>query len=251
MTKALLTLHGLQAINDKGKLTKMGKQMATLPLDPVYARVLLASFEHGCASAMIDLVSLLGSRDSLLSSNMVTRDAANAAHQKFRHRTGDHLLLLNVLRAFEDVDKDERAQWCRDNFVNARSLKQVLEARKQLRERCERMGLSWADSDGGELGGEAETDAILTSLVGGLFANSALLQPDGTYRHALSRQAIHIHPGSTLHLKKAEAIIYDELVLTTKTYARGVSAISPLLLRSGAPNVFEATAERSAGMDEE
>lgn len=34
-----------------------------------------------------------------------------------------------------------------------------------------------------------------------------------------------IHPGSSLCDKKVPAIVYDELVYTTRIYARGVSAI--------------------------
>jgi hypothetical protein len=68
-------------------------------------------------------------------------------------------------------------------------------------------------------------------------------------------QTIYIHPGSVLHLKKAPAIVYDELVrflvllatpmametltlremhqvLTTKRYARGVSSIDLSFIRS-------------------
>jgi len=35
-----------------------------------------------------------------------------------------------------------------------------------------------------------------------------------------------------MHNKKAPAILYDELVLTTKTYARGVSSVEPTQIRS-------------------
>ena len=98
--------------------------MASLPLEPVYARVLLASFELGCPRDIIDLVALLGARDSLLISNIATRDEANKARRKFAHRTGDHIMLLNILRAYEDVEGHMKAAWCRDNFINARAMGQ-------------------------------------------------------------------------------------------------------------------------------
>lgn len=226
--------------------------MASLPLDPVYARVLLASFAEGCPREIVDLVSLLGSKDQLLINTAATRDLAHAARQKFVHRRGDHLLLLNILRAFEELDeRDERKAWCRDNFVSYKAMLAVLDARKQLRERVERLGLGeWSQSVGDE------DEPVLNALVGGLFANTALRQEDGTYRHTLTKQVRHrflflrsrrtptpfppparsqvvaIHPSSTLHNKKAPAILYDELVLTTKTYARGVSSIEPTQIRS-------------------
>ncbi|GAA5881642.1 hypothetical protein JCM3774_005706 [Rhodotorula dairenensis] len=231
---ALLTLHGLEALDKKGRITPLGRKMAQLPLEPVYARVLLTSFTEGCPREIIDLVSLLGSKDQLVINTASTREQANAARQKFVHRTGDHLMLLNILRAYEELDgKDERKAWCKDNFVSFKAMQSVLDARKQLRERVERLGLGdWEQS----VGDEAEP--VLNALVGGLFANTALLQEDGSYRHTLTKQNVAIHPSSTLHNKKAPAIIYDELVLTTKTYARGVSSVPPRAIRHKAPSVF-------------
>ena len=186
-----MTLHGLEALDKQGRITKLGRQMAQLPLEPVYARVLLTSFAEGCPREIIDLVSLLGSRDQLLINTASTREQANAARQKFVHRTGDHMLLLNILRAYEELDgKDERKAWCKDNFVSFKAIQSVLDARKQLRERVERLGLGdWEES----VGDEAEP--VLNALVGGLFANTALLQEDGSYRHTLTKQVSLARPG--------------------------------------------------------
>lgn len=51
-------------------------------------------------------------------------------------------------------------------------------------------------------------------------------------------QPIYIHPGSLMYQKRAPGIMYDELVLTTKTYARGVSGIELAWLRSKVSNGF-------------
>ncbi|EMS21675.1 hypothetical protein NBRC10512_002503 [Rhodotorula toruloides] len=231
---ALLTLIGLNALDKRGKITPLGRQMAQLPLDPVYARVLAASFIEGCPREMIDLVSLLGSKDQLLINTSSTRDAANAARQKFVHRTGDHMMLFNILRAYEELDgKDERKQWCKDNFISFKAMSSVLDARKQLLERAQRLKLGDPDASAGD-----EAEPVLNALIGGLFANTALRQEDGSYRHTMTKQLVAIHHSSTLHGKKAPAIIDDELVLTTKTYARGISSIEPSQIRSKAPSLF-------------
>lgn len=241
VVSALLALHGLEATDKLGKITALGRQMASLPLEPMYSRVLLSSFASGCPRDIIDLVSLIGARDSLLVNSMATRDAANAARKKFVHRSGDHMMLLNLLRAYEDVEPDEQKKWCRDNFINPRAMFLVLDSRKQLRERCERMKLDWEPSAG------EDTDVVLSTLVEGLWANTALLQPDGSYRHSLTRQVRHhlpsrvswrltrsplqiiaIHPGSIVHNKKAPAIIYDELVRDS-FLARAASLLTILL----------------------
>jgi ATP-dependent RNA helicase DHX33 len=187
VSSALLTLHGLAALDANGRITEFGKRMASLPLDPLYSRVLLSSFEEDCPRDVIDLVSLLGARDALLVNTVTTRDAANAARKKFVHRTGDHMMLLNILRAYEDVEVEDRKAWCKDNFINVRSLNQVLDTRKQLTERCQRLGLDCEPS-----AGEA-AEPVLNACISGLFGNTALMQPDGSYRHTVSRQVSSIH----------------------------------------------------------
>lgn len=181
---ALLTLRGLNALDSKGRITSVGHQMAQLPLDPVYSRVLLASFTEGCPRETIDLVALLGSSDQLLINSAASRDAATAARSKFIHRTGDHMMLLNILKAFEELEETgERKVWCKDNFISIKAMNGVLDARKQLRERVERLKLGdWRLSAGDD------AEPVLSALVGGLFSNTALRQEDGTYRHTLTKQ---------------------------------------------------------------
>jgi ATP-dependent RNA helicase DHR2 len=41
----------------------------------------------------------------------------------------------------------------------------------------------------------------------------------------LGNQTVAIHPSSVLFGKKVEAIVFSEFVFTTKSFARGVSAV--------------------------
>ncbi|GAA6009758.1 hypothetical protein JCM11491_001088 [Sporobolomyces phaffii] len=257
---AMLTLHGLGAMTAKGAITKVGLEMAQLPLDPVYAKVVLASFVQGCPLEAINLVALLGSKEQILAVSSHHRDEATERRKKFQHRSGDHWTLLNILEAFEELGqhapgdaREERKEWCRQHFISYKAMLQVLDARKQLRERIERLKLGdWETSCrtdfGGEDGakvGEEGYEQVLNALTAGLFSNVAIRNEDGTYRHAITRSAIAIHPSSSMHNRKAPAIVYDELVLTTKTYARGVSEIDPRTIRNQVPAVFGAGAGAS------
>jgi hypothetical protein len=57
-----------------------------------------------------------------------------------------------------------------------------------------------------------ETDSVLKAFLSGFFQNTALLQPDGTYRSVVGGQTISIHPASSMFGKRVEAIMYNELV---------------------------------------
>lgn len=64
-----------------------------------------------------------------------------------------------------------------------------------------------------------------------MITTAAFRYPADTFLSSATFQNVAIHPSSTLHNKKAPAIVYDELVLTTKTYARGVSSVAPKAIR--------------------
>jgi ATP-dependent RNA helicase DHX8/PRP22/ATP-dependent RNA helicase DHR2/ATP-dependent RNA helicase DHX33 len=66
-----------------------------------------------------------------------------------------------------------------------------------------------------------ETDSVLKSFLSGFFQNTALLQPDGTYKSVVGGQTISIHPGSSMFGKRVEAIMYNELVSQKEKGIRG------------------------------
>lgn len=186
--------------------------MLRYPLDPIHARILIASFEHGCPLEIIDILSLINS-GNLFVDRMSDRESAAESRTKFLHRDGDHLTALNVFRAYlalsEDQDQDqdqemaessllgksqsktrgrmrrngkaarsELSNWCKDNHVNQRTLAQAIKIRQQLRELAEKDGKDWKISCG------SETTSAIRSLLAGLFMNTAVIQSDGTFRQA-------------------------------------------------------------------
>ncbi|KAF9038321.1 P-loop containing nucleoside triphosphate hydrolase protein [Hymenopellis radicata] len=227
------TLYMLGALSMEKELTPIGRSMTAFPLEPIYARAIVESKEHGCTSEIISIVSILSCTSKLFLDNSEQRDAIADVRRKFRHHSGDHLTALNVLRAYEDLaseTKNKRRQWCRDHFLNERSLSEAKDIADQLKQVCKRNGMDPNTSSGDN------EDAILQSLGCGLCQNVAFLQPDGSYKQVIGASIVKIHPSSTMFEKKVEAIIYDELIYTNHTYARGVSSISKSMFASC--NVF-------------
>ena len=71
-----------------------------------------------------------------------------------------------------------------------------------------------------------EHNDILKSFLRGYVLNTAILQADGKYRTVMGSQVVQIHPSSVLAGKqKYEAVMFEELVYTSKAYMRGVSRI--------------------------
>jgi pre-mRNA-splicing factor ATP-dependent RNA helicase DHX16 len=63
--RALEQLYALGALNDRGELTKIGRQMAEFPTDPMLAKAILAADKYGCVEEVLSIVSMLGEASAL------------------------------------------------------------------------------------------------------------------------------------------------------------------------------------------
>ncbi|KAG6373740.1 P-loop containing nucleoside triphosphate hydrolase protein [Boletus reticuloceps] len=220
---ALKSLWLLGALDNSKTLTTLGRQMATFPIEPYLARIILTSKTHGCAVEVIDIVSLLSSSSKLFLDVSDQRDAITDARRKFRHPSGDHFTMLNAFRSYQEIaaseSKSERKAWCRKHYLNERTFTEALKIRDQLRVICRRVDLDWRASRS-----DIE-EPVLRCFTAGLMQQSAMLQPDGSYKQLMGQLVVKIHPASTLCDKKVPAIIFDELVYTGHAYARGVSSV--------------------------
>lgn len=189
---SLISLFGLNALDSTGQITPLGRKLAAFPLDPPFARALIASEELGCLVDIIDILAVLSASSKvMLDPPSEQREAAVEARQKFVHRSGDHLTLLNILRAYMDVnranDRGNTRSWCNSNWFGEKALRESLSIRAQLRSTCQYMKM-----DCTEKAGDTQ-DNILKSLLAGLFINTALLQPDGSYKQIVGqRVSAHI-----------------------------------------------------------
>ena len=211
---AFQTLGGLGALSGPTTITPLGLDMLRYPLDPGHARILIASFNLGCASEIIDVLSLVVS-GPIWVDRANDRESAAASRAKFIHRDGDHLTALNVFRAYLALREQRRSgqgmgeslpTWCRENHVNGKTLAAALKVRDQLRELARRNGKNPDESCG------SNTELVVRALLQGLFMNTAVVQSDGSYRQTAGNLQVKIHPSSVLMSKKVPAIVYDELV---------------------------------------
>ncbi|KLO17295.1 P-loop containing nucleoside triphosphate hydrolase protein [Schizopora paradoxa] len=261
------TLWMLGALDTEGNLTPTGRAMSLFPVEPQQSRALLESRIHGCTREVLAIVAIQSASSKVFydpgsgsaadsnepgSRDIERRDQAQAARAKFIHISGDHMTLLNVFRAYEDLLKSsggdsksakaERRDWCNRHFLHERALTEALDIQTQLRRICDTMrgreasfGLSdpnieldWRSSVAEGPGSTVEAEKVLKCLMTGLVQHGALRSAERGYCPIMDKsKTIKIHPSSTLAGKKFDAIMYDELLFTNSgsTYARCVSAI--------------------------
>jgi ATP-dependent RNA helicase DHX8/PRP22 len=56
---ALENLYALNALDDEGLLTKLGRRMAEFPLEPPLSKMLLTSVDLSCADEIITIIAML------------------------------------------------------------------------------------------------------------------------------------------------------------------------------------------------
>ncbi len=230
LIRALEQLYALGALNDRGELTKPGRQMAEFPTDPMLARSVLAAARLGCVEEVLSIVAMLGEAAALFHRPKERRVLADAARARFSVRGGgDHAALLNVWNQW--VDAGFSPAWARENFLQPRALARARDVRDQLAKLCERVEVPVSSAGAHNL---LPTQKALTA---GFFPNAARLQRGGdAYRTVKSGLTVHLHPSSTLFDERPRWVIFYELVLTSKEFMRTNMPIQPEWLVEAAPH---------------
>ena len=104
--------------------------MSEFPLDPMLSKmVITASNKYYCSKEILTIVSLL-SVPNIFHRPRDQQIEADAAKKKYIHQDGDHITMLNAFNAY--MNKGMNADYCWENYLNARALKQASDVRRQL-----------------------------------------------------------------------------------------------------------------------
>ena len=229
---ALNQLFALQALNHQGELTKLGRQMAEFPTDPMLAKAILAADKLNCVEEVLSIVSMLSEASALFFRPKDKKIHADSARGRFTVKEGgDHLTLLNIWNQW--VDSDFSFVWAKENFLQQRSLTRARDVRDQLAKLCERVEVTISSC------GAADLMPIQKAITAGFFPNAARLQRGGdSYRTVKNNTTVYIHPSSVLMDSNPpiKMVVYYELVQTSKEYMRSCMPIKPEWLHEAAPH---------------
>ncbi|CKL16709.1 ATP-dependent RNA helicase hrpA [Neisseria meningitidis] len=132
--------------NTRYRLTKLGEQMARLPIDPKIARILLAAKKHDCMAEILMIASALSIQDPR-ERPLEARDAAAKAHERFTDKQSDFLAYLNIWDSFQrerdkGLSNKQLVQWCRQYFLSHLRMREWRELHHQLAQTAIEMGLT-------------------------------------------------------------------------------------------------------------
>lgn len=217
-------LSELNALDDAGHLTKIGRALAKLPLDPRIARMLFEASQRGCLNELLVLAAALSIQDPR-DRPIDAQEAADNAQQQFDDAESDFMSFLKLWNFYIDLKEKgstnrEMKNTLQRKFLSANRLREWGEVHQQLTAMVKDQ--KWTLN-----ATPATYDQIHLALMAGLLGNIGLKhETDPVYLGARSIK-FSIHPGSNLFKKGGKWIMAAELVETTRLYARSVAKIQP------------------------
>ena len=227
---ALEQLYALGALNHKGELTKLGRRMAELPVDPMMSKMILASEKYKCTEQILSIAAMLSVNASIFYRPKDKIVHADNARKNFFRFGGDHLTLLNVYDCW--VETGYSTQWCFENFIQYRSMRRARDVRDQLEGLMERVEIELTSNP-------SDTVNVRKAITSGYFYHTAKFSKGGQYRTVKHQQTVMVHPNSCLFEEQARWLVYFELVFTTKEFMRQVIEIDSSWLLEVAPHYYK------------
>jgi ATP-dependent helicase HrpA len=215
-------LEELGAVDEKRRLTNIGKQLARLPLDPRVARMVLAAKGENSLAEVLVIASAVSVQEPRERPHD-RQQAADEKHKAFLDERSDFLCYLNLWREWhkqgQHLSNNKLRRWCRDNFISYLRMREWHDVFVQLKSIVSELG--WRPNEQ-----PADYSEIHRALLAGLLGNVANKCEKQEYSGARSIK-LHVFPGSTLFKKQPKWIMAAELVETARMYARTVAQIEP------------------------
>jgi len=222
-------LQELGGLDDRRKLTPLGKQLARLPVDPRIGRMVVAANDWHALNEVLLIASALTIQDPR-ERPQDKQQAADQQHLLWREKDSDFLSLVNLWQDYEhqrqQLTQNQLRNWCSKHFVSYLRMREWREVHRQLLLMCQQMGFKINT----EL---ASYEAVHRALLTGLLGHIGHKDEDGQFAGPRQRK-FSLFPGSALAKKSPPWIMAAELVETSRLFARCVAKIEPQWVEQGA-----------------
>lgn len=217
-------LRELGAVDNSMRLTKRGRVMAELPIDPCIARIIIEAKENNCLREIKIISAALAIQDPRIRPALLEKEA-DAAHQKFGHPHSDFMVLLNIWQGFHDQDSSSKSwsklkKYCKSHFLSFQRMREWFDLHDQLnRLIARRDGFT-------ENPAEASYEQIHKSLLAGFLRNLARKRQGHLYQGTHNKELM-IFPGSHQFGTGGEWLVAASFMETSKLFALTVATIEP------------------------
>lgn len=225
------------------RITKIGRELARLPIEPRFARMVVEARRHEAVPEVLAIVAGLTVQD-VRERPAEQRAQADQLHARFADPQGDLMTLLNLWNYLQERQSELSSsafrRLCRAEFLNFLRVREWMDLYRQLAR------IAGAKRGARAMGGSA--DAIHRSILAGLLsqlgvrddrqdrrqpaggrgpaAGAARRKPAQEYVGSRGTRFV-LYPGSVLAKRPPEVVMSVELVETSRLFARSNAVIDP------------------------
>ena len=250
---------GVQLLEELGalspadsRLTKLGRRLARLPIDPRLGRMILEAERLGCTREILVIAAALSLQDPR-ERPLEERARADQLHARFTDPGSDFLTWLNLWRHLRTQQREQSSsafrRMCKREFLNYLRVREWQDFESQLRQVCRELKIdlgkepAWSrprSTEDDTTSAPYDADGIHQALLSGLLSHIGVLEereprssgggraPRGPREYLGARGArFAIFPGSVLRRRNPSYVMAGELVETGRLWARQNAAIKP------------------------
>ncbi|NMW74330.1 ATP-dependent RNA helicase HrpA [Mobiluncus mulieris] len=232
VTDGVLELSQLGALDTRKKpvrITRLGRKIARLPLDPRLARILLAADELGVASEAVIVVAALAMQD-VRERPSEKRSEADEMHARFEDERSDFLAYLRLWSYLQrqkgSLSGSAFRRRCSREFLHYLRVREWFDLAKQLREMLQEIGINTRSLN--EINVDVvDANALHQALLYGMLAQIGYWSSQKREYLGARGQKFVVWPGSGLTSKHYDWVMAAELVETSRLFARTVARVEP------------------------
>ena len=215
-------LRELGAVDDRRRVTDLGRRLARLPVDPRLARMLVEAAKLGCLAEILVIASGLSVQDPR------ERPAEAAAqadeqHARFRDPRSDFLGMQRLWEAWQERRRHDsgsaQRRWAREHFLSFLRLREWQDVHRQLVELTGQMGMRRNEAP-------ADYAAVHRAILSGMLSHIGQLDEKGEYRGPRNLR-FRLFPDSALAAKPPRWVVVAALVETGRVWGRTAAAVEP------------------------
>ncbi|MDE2077771.1 MAG: ATP-dependent RNA helicase HrpA [Burkholderiales bacterium] len=227
-------LNELGAVDDNNEITKLGMDLARLPLDPRVGRMILEAKDRQALAEVLVIAASLSVQD-VRDRPIDQQQQADQKHKQFDDERSEFMGTLKLWKWLDDsrgghghqepgqpekhkLSHRKYEALLRDNFINPRRVREWKDVYTQLHTVV-------AEHNWRLNGSPATYEQIHLSLLSGLLGNIGCKSDEDEWYLGARGIKFWKHPGANLSKKPGRWILAAELVETSKLYGRGIANI--------------------------
>jgi ATP-dependent helicase HrpA len=209
--------------DSRGRLTKVGRRLAQLPVDPRMGRMVVEAEQNGCEHQVMVIVAALSIQDPR-ERPAEKQQAADEKHSRFTEKSSDFLSYLNLWQYLREQQRalsgNQFRKLCRTEFLNYLRVREWQDIYVQL---C-RLGDIAPRQDDIEA---ADENQVHRAILAGLLSHIGMYDAERRDYQGPRGARFAIFPGSALFKKSPRWVMAAELVETTRLWGRVAASIEP------------------------